>query len=94
MAGETEQVTAVMHELVDVHTIEHGGSALLYADKVDTENEQQPAEDCPGKISRTGIAMGLATGRDVAVAITKLLLFRVQLPVFNREKLQCFFIVS
>jgi hypothetical protein len=40
-------VPTVMHELVHIHTIEHSGSALFYADKVNAENEQQSTEDCP-----------------------------------------------
>jgi hypothetical protein len=48
VAGEAEQVPTVVHELVDIHTIEHSGSALFYADKINAENDQQSTEDCPG----------------------------------------------
>ena len=82
-----------MYELVDVHAIEHSGSPFLYTDKVDPEMSNNPPKIAQGKIWRMGIAMGAATGRDLAVAITKLL-FRVRLPAFNREKLQSFSILS
>ena len=44
-----QQVAAVVHELVDVHTLEHRGGALFGAAAVQRQHQQQAAENGPGQ---------------------------------------------
>src|SRR6187549_1611810 len=49
VAGETEKVTAVVHELVHVGSTEHGGRTLFGADEVDHQRADHEREDRPGQ---------------------------------------------
>ncbi|EGJ73145.1 hypothetical protein STTU_0356 [Streptomyces sp. Tu6071] len=47
MAGETEQVPAVVHPLVDARAGEQRGGALLGADEVERDEHEEADEDRP-----------------------------------------------
>ena len=72
MAGEAEEVPAVVHELVHVHSGEHRGGALLDAHKIEQTNIKSPAKTAHGTISRTGIGTGRAGVPSTAFAIIEL----------------------
>lgn len=62
MAGEAEQVTAVMDELVDIHALEQREGTLFGADEVQQDERDQAAENGP----RDDIGEG--DGRRIAAA--------------------------
>jgi hypothetical protein len=49
VAGEAEEVTAVVHEFVDVHAGDQRGRAFLRADEIDGQEQKEPGEDRPGQ---------------------------------------------
>jgi hypothetical protein len=49
VAGEAEQVAAVMHELVHIHAFENRHGALFGTDKVDQYEHHQAAKNEPGQ---------------------------------------------
>ena len=51
VAGEAEQVAAIMHELVHIHARNDRGGAFLNSDKIDRQ-QQDTGEDQPGKAVR------------------------------------------
>jgi hypothetical protein len=49
VAGEAEQMTPVVEELVDSAAMDEGGGSLLCADEVEREKHHKTAEECPGQ---------------------------------------------
>jgi hypothetical protein len=47
MAGKAEKMASVVQKLVDDAALNQGGSALLCADEVDHQQEEEAAERCP-----------------------------------------------
>ncbi len=74
MAGETQQVATVMHKLMHVHAFEHGRRALLGADEVNREQQQQAAEDRPGQDFAQGNGRYLNVGASCSCIIHENLL--------------------
>lgn len=49
VAGEAEQMTPIVEELVDGATMDKRGCTLLCADEVERQKHHEAAEDCPGQ---------------------------------------------
>jgi hypothetical protein len=49
MAGEAEQVAAVVHEFMHVRALDNRGCALLRSNELDAEQANETGEDDPGK---------------------------------------------
>jgi hypothetical protein len=47
VAGKAEKMASVVQKLVDGAALNQGGSALLRADEVDHQQEEEAAEQCP-----------------------------------------------
>jgi len=47
MAGESEQMPSVVDELVDIHSADEGRRALLRADEVNRQQENETGENRP-----------------------------------------------
>ena len=47
MAGKSEKVAAVVHKLMDCAAMNERGCSLLGADKINGQQQEEPAKNCP-----------------------------------------------
>jgi hypothetical protein len=74
VAGEAEKVTAIMHELVDVHALDQQVAPSSAPTKYIASISRRPPKIAQGNTWRTGMAEGRAFGAKVTDIIVILLL--------------------